>query len=261
MVYMRALLASTLPPVQARTAALRSEIERGERLEGDARTALASLRSNENELSERRKQLDAHGARQAMALREARGAANRESELALALAEEARDLDTLVDRLDQAGALRERLAALPGPIIRPPRPAESQVVLPQAAAQAGELPPPPGYQLPVAGRTVAGFGTPTEGGGLSKGLALTPREGAQVVAPAAGRVVFAGPYRGYGRIVILEHEGGWTSLVTGLARIDVEVGAELLGGAPLGIAAQRRPLITLELRRAGEAVNPLEFLG
>jgi septal ring factor EnvC (AmiA/AmiB activator) len=61
--------------------------------------------------------------------------------------------------------------------------------------------------------------------------------------------------------VIIEHQGGWTSLVTGMARIDVRVGQELVGGAPLGIAGAPRPTITLELRRDGNPVNPLEFLG
>ena len=105
-----------------------------------------------------------------------------------------------------------------------------------------------------------GFGAP-QGSGASSGLTLAPRPGAQVVAPAAGRVAFAGPYRGYGRIVIIEHAGGWTSLVTGLARTDVAVGEQLVAGAPLGIAAQARPEITLELRRDGEPVNPLRFVG
>lgn len=260
MVYMRALLSSTLPEVRRRTAALREEVERGEALEREAATALAALRAGERELGERRAALDALATRQTVASRETRGAANREAELALALAEEARDLDALVGRLDEAGALREKLAALPGPILRPARPEQSEV-MPAARPDAGDAAPPPGYRLPVAGRTVAGFGAQGEDGSLSKGLALAPRQGAQVVAPAAGRVVFAGPYRGYGRIVILEHEGGWTSLVTGLARTDVQVGDELLGGAPLGIAPQRQPLISLELRRAGEPVNPLEYLG
>ncbi|MGC1270988.1 MAG: peptidoglycan DD-metalloendopeptidase family protein, partial [Croceibacterium sp.] len=81
------------------------------------------------------------------------------------------------------------------------------------------------------------------------------------VAPAPGRVAFAGPYRGYGRIVILEHAGGWTSLVTGLARTDVQVGDQLVGGAPLGIAGRSSPVVTLELRRLGEPVDPLPFVG
>ena len=74
-------------------------------------------------------------------------------------------------------------------------------------------------------------------------------------------MAFAGPYRGYGRIVIIEHTGGWTSLVTGLARSDVAVGDQLVAGAPLGIAGQARPEITLELRRDGQPINPLRFVG
>jgi septal ring factor EnvC (AmiA/AmiB activator) len=73
-------------------------------------------------------------------------------------------------------------------------------------------------------------------------------------------VAFAGPYRGYGGIVIVEHPGGWTSLVTGLARIDVRVGDTLVAGGPLGVAGQGQPTVTLELRRDNEPVNPLQFL-
>jgi septal ring factor EnvC (AmiA/AmiB activator) len=73
-------------------------------------------------------------------------------------------------------------------------------------------------------------------------------------------VVFAGPYRGYGSIVIIEHSGGWTSLITGLAQLDARVGDRLLSGSPLGITGGGRPVITLELRRNGEPVNPLEYI-
>ncbi|MEZ5683293.1 MAG: peptidoglycan DD-metalloendopeptidase family protein [Novosphingobium sp.] len=86
------------------------------------------------------------------------------------------------------------------------------------------------------------------------------RSGAQAVAPAAGRVVFSGTYQGYGNIVIIEHGGGWTSLVTGLAALDTRVGSELVAGAPLGTAGPGRPVLTLELRHNGEPVNPLDFL-
>lgn len=92
-------------------------------------------------------------------------------------------------------------------------------------------------------------------------MTIVPRGGAQVIAPAAGRVAFAGPYRGFGRIVILEHGGGWTSLVTGLARSDVDVGEELVAGAPLGVAGVEDPEVTLELRRGQRAVNPLDYVG
>jgi len=75
-----------------------------------------------------------------------------------------------------------------------------------------------------------------------------------------GRVAFAGPYRGYGLIVIIEHSGGWTSLVTGLTQLDCRVGDQLVAGGSLGRAGPDRPLLTLELRRQGQAVNPLDFI-
>jgi murein hydrolase activator len=73
-------------------------------------------------------------------------------------------------------------------------------------------------------------------------------------------VAFAGPYQGYGTIVIIEHGGGWTSLITGLTVIDTRVGRDVVAGSPLGLAGPGRPVLTFELRHAGTPVNPLEFL-
>lgn len=260
-VYLRAMLETTMPQVRQRTVALRGEIERGRKLESDAAKALTALRKEQDTLDTRRDRLAALETRQRLEARRASGDAARETDRALALAEEARDLGGLVDRLAEAGSLRRELAALPGPILRPASPVQARVAAaPRATPSAGGL-SPVDIQLPVAGRTVAGFGSLTENGVPSQGLTIAPRGGAQVVAPAAGRVVFAGPYRGFGRIVIIEHGAGWTSLVTGLARTDVDVGEELVAGAPLGIAAPSRPEVTLELRRDGTPVNPLDFIG
>ncbi|WP_305097534.1 murein hydrolase activator EnvC family protein [Croceibacterium aestuarii] len=263
-VYTRALLSSAVPTVQRQTAGLRARLARSRALRQQAVQAAAVLRSEQENYDTRRAELAALETRQRLASREAGGNAAREAERALALAEQARDLDSLVGQLDMAGDLRRRLAALPGPVLRPPAPelARNDAVPEPAAASrdAATGSPPSPYYLPVTGRTVSGFGAPSPAG-PSSALTLAPRAGAQVVSPAAGRVVFAGPYRGYGRIVIIEHDGGWTSLVTGLARIDVEVGATLVGGAPLGVAGPGRPTIALELRRGGEPVNPLQFVG
>ena len=261
-VYLRAMLATAVPQVQTRTAGLRQALARSRQLREDARQAANVLRSEQAALGQRRSELAALETRQRLASREASGTADREAERALALGEQARDLDSLVTELDRAGSLRERLAALPGPLLRPERPEQalaSPEPAPVAAGGPAQAPPMP-YVLPATGRTVAGFGAPGAAG-VSQGLTVAPRAGAQVVAPAAGRVAFAGPYRGYGRIVIIEHAGGWTSLVTGLARVDVAVGQQLVGGAPLGIAAQANPAITLELRRGTQPVNPLPFVG
>ena len=260
-VYLRAVLEATIPQVQSRTASLRAEIDRGLQLEQEARQALDGLRGSERELDQRRTNLAALETRQRLASRSASGTANREIERALALAEEARDLDSLVDQLDAAGSLRQELAGLPGPVMRPSKPETAQVITAaNAPGPVSATTAPRQFQLPVDGRTIAGFGAPGEGGVAGNGISLSPRPGAQVVAPAAGRVVFAGRYRGYGRIVIIEHARGWTSLVTGLARTDVQVGDDLVGGGPLGVAGGDRPVVSLELRRDGTPVNPAEYL-
>ncbi len=258
-VYLRAMLESTIPEVRKRTAALRGEIEKGLALEEEAQQALSALRTSEEQLDERRSSLAALETRQRLASRQASGDADREVERALALAEEARDLDSLVDQLDAAGSLRKELAALPGPTMRPSSP--------QTSLASGTPSPTPtstgpasGFRLPVSGRTIAGFGEASDGGVRNSGISLSPRAGAQIVAPAEGRVAFAGPYRGYDRIVIIEHVGGWTSLVTGLARTDISVGQELVSGSPLGVARSELPVVTFELRRNGTPVNPLEYL-
>lgn len=257
-VYMRALLDTMLPEVERRTADLRASIARGRSLERSAQAAAGDLRQSETQLRERRRQLAALESRQRLASRQASGIAAREGERALALAERARDLGDLVQAMGRQGLLRDRLAALPGPVMRPLRPEQARVV------EASQFTPPPqglpGYMLPVTGRVVTGFGEEANGQARSGGLVLAPRAGAQVVSPAQGRVAFAGPYPGYHRIIIIEHEGGWTSLVTGLVRLDAGVGTQVVAGSPLGVAAPADPRIMVELRRNGQPVNPLQYL-
>jgi len=256
--HMRAILATMLPEIETRTAGLRAEIARGRTLERAARTTALSLRAAERDLGARRQTLAALEARQRLAARAAGSVADREEERALALAEQARDLNALAADFGKQGELRQALERLPGPVLRPLRPETAQV----AAVASGPEPVagPLAYIAPVAGRIVAGFGDAQAGLPRSRGIALAVRPGAQVVAPASGRIAFAGPYRGYGRIVIVEHDGGWTSLITGLAQLDARVGDAMVAGSPLGIAGTGTPVVTLELRRDGEPVNPLDHM-
>lgn len=258
-VHVRAVLGSAVPQIRARTAALRSELAQGRALEAQAATALDELRGSQSALRQRREQLAAREQQQRLASRAARGAALREAERALALAEEARDLDGLVDKLGEVAALRQELAALPGPVLRPDDLAAALPPEPVPSARAS-APPPGDFQLPVQGRTLVGFGAKRDSGLASTGLTLAPAQGAQVVAPARGRVAFAGAYRGFGRIVIIEHDGGWTSLVTGLQLIGVAVGDMVIGGSPIGRASGGNTPVTIELRRDGQPVNPLQYL-
>lgn len=262
-VWLRATLETMLPEVARRTAALRAEIARGRQLQEKARTLAASLGQSERDLGARQQELVAIESRQRIASRAATGNAGRESDRVLALAEQTRDLGTLVTQLEADDTLGTRLAALPGPL---PRPADLGV----PGAVPGSMllvehpdggPPLVRFAgiLPVAGRVLSGFGEASDTG-PQRGIVLAPSGGAQVVATAGGRVVFAGTYRGYGHIVIIAHDGGWSSLVTGLGRVDVAVGQTLLQGAPLGVAEPGHPRVMVELRKDGTPVNPMEFL-
>ena len=161
--------------------------------------------------------------------------------------------------LDKAGRLRAQLAALPGPVLRPAQP-QANAVAPMAEGPPPAVNAPAPYQLPVAGRLLTGFGNGAAGQAESRGISIAARAGALAVVPGAGRIAFAGPYQGYGVIVIIEHGGGWTSLVTGLAVLNVRVGQTVIAGAPLGQAGPGRPVLALELRKDGTPLNPLDFL-
>ena len=87
-----------------------------------------------------------------------------------------------------------------------------------------------------APRSLTGkYQTSADAGLLAKGITITSRAGAQVVAPFDGIVAFAGPFRGYGQLLIVEHSEGYHTLLAGLGRIDIAAGQRILAGEPVGI--------------------------
>jgi len=116
-----------------------------------------------------------------------------------------------------------------------------------------------GYLQPVSGDLGQKFGDRDEAGVISKGLEFKAEGGDRIVSPAKGRVMFAGPFRGYGQIVIIEHEGDMHSLIGGFGRIDVTVGQKVAQGEPLGLvdgAPATRHDVYFELRSEGEPIDP-----
>ena len=116
--------------------------------------------------------------------------------------------------------------------------------------------------FPARGRVVVRFGQSDEQKQLSKGISIETRADAQVIAPFNGQVVFAGPFRGYGLLLIIEHGEGYHTLLAGMARIDAAVGQHLATGEPVGVMGQGegKPLLYVELRHNGQPVNPLPWL-
>jgi septal ring factor EnvC (AmiA/AmiB activator) len=94
------------------------------------------------------------------------------------------------------------------------------------------------------------------GKGTARGLTLATPPGAAVVAPASGRIAYAGRFRGYGDIVIIDHGHGWKSVLAGLASTNIDAGGRAVAGQPIGRMGQvRQPRLTIELRHDGRAVD------
>ena len=249
-VRVRALLASTLPVIRERTAAVREEVEAGNRLRDQAETAMAALvRSREALKRERLAFAQLEERQRGLSLEFARSA-QFESDRALALGEEARALAALMSTREYRARVRQNLSGLPGPVPRP---------------DSGRPPPRPGsqapYILPVEGRLVRGMGEISDAGVHARGLTFATGDGAPVVAPRAGRVVYAGDFRSYGGIVVIDHGSGWTTLVTDLASLEVDVGQPVKKGMPLGRAGSDAPRVTVELRRNGRPFPIAPLLG
>ena len=122
--------------------------------------------------------------------------------------------------------------------------------------------------IPGNGVKLKEFGAPDGIGGVEKGLSIAPRAGAQVPAPADGWVVYAGPFRSYGQLLILNVGGGYHVLLTGMDRISVDLGQFVLTGEPVAVmgngshiaavlaTGSSQPVLYVEFRKDGSPVDP-----
>ncbi|MHA1537322.1 MAG: murein hydrolase activator EnvC family protein [Alphaproteobacteria bacterium] len=117
--------------------------------------------------------------------------------------------------------------------------------------------------LPVRGRIIRRFGKRVNSGARSKGIVIRARPGARVVATFDGRVVFAGPFRDYGQILIIAHGGGYHTLIAGPWRIKASVNQWLMANEPVGamsLTQSGNTKLYLEMRRNGQPINPLPLV-
>lgn len=259
-VHTRLLLGATLPLIRERTISLRAEVERGNQLRREADAAIVALDRHQAQLARRRMALARIETAQKSWSRQLGESAFLEQERAQGMGEKARDILQLMNELDRQSAISTRLASLPGPLPRPRRPGDASGPPPeQQIAATGH----PAYRLPVLGQIVAGTGEVSATGVRSRGLTFAARPGAQVIAPAGGRIRFAEDFRDYGKITIIDHGNGWTSLLTGLGSLTVAAGDTVVQGSPIGRAGNGAARISVELRHDGEPVDiaPLAVRG
>jgi septal ring factor EnvC (AmiA/AmiB activator) len=121
--------------------------------------------------------------------------------------------------------------------------------------------------LPAQGKRLTRFGDADGVGGTVKGISLQTRAEARIIAPADGWVVYAGPFRSYGQLLIMNVGGGYHVLLAGMGRIDVSLGQFVLAGEPVAVmgaavpASQgsndnTRPVLYVEIRKDGRPIDP-----
>lgn len=193
-------------------------------------------------LKERKKLLAENNAQQQQATRKM-----------AALASQARDLRGLMQQLER----QERVAPTPKPAYR-----SVAKTLQKWLGLGGGA-----GRLPVAGNVETGFGEEMPGGGQSQGLRINAASGAIVTAPSAGIVRFAGPFRQYKLLVIVQHDNGEHSLLGGLQEVYTATGAHVVAGEPLGKLpklegdSSRSASLYYERRRNGKPIDPRQSRG
>jgi septal ring factor EnvC (AmiA/AmiB activator) len=164
---------------------------------------------------------------------------------------QAGSLREAVSRLERENALAQELPPIPA--------SETLFALVMPEGDAGHA----GSIWPVSGIIKEPFGQVDGQGGISRGVTITAPANAIVISPLAGSVRFAGPFLNYKHILILEHSGGYHSLIAGLARIDAVAGDAILAGEPIGAMgdpAEGGSDLYFELRQNGQPINPQQAL-
>jgi len=121
-------------------------------------------------------------------------------------------------------------------------------------------------RLPAQGKRVKRFGDADAAGSTLKGISLQTRGEARITAPADGWVVYAGEFRSYGQLLIINAGGGYHILLAGMSRIDVSLGQFVLAGEPIAVMGSlatpsqgddsSRPVLYVEFRKDGRPIDP-----
>lgn len=309
------LLASAFPELRNEAVALGTQLDELARVMGSIRAEGDKLRAETARLDDARTRLSAlqESKRQSLAEREKELA--QMGALATQISRNVQDLSELIGNLDREVASRTGLGEYEQETAKAPaQPARTAAVAPTApvANDAGKadarapLPPredkgvvlapnekvamlSPGrikpampfdeakgmLPLPAQGKRMLSYGEKTRSGSESKGIVLQTRQGGQVIAPTDGWVVFAGEFRSYGQLLIINAGKGYHLLLAGLSQIDVQLGQFVLAGEPVGVmpnsgatakapdgrAQDNAPMLYIEFRKDQKPVDPEPWWG
>jgi len=264
------LLGAVLPGLRIETEALASDLQELARLKRQIDSEKTRLLARTRDLDDERTRISA--------LIDVKRQSGEQSETELAdvrerarqLADKARDLQELIASLDrEIAVVKQQTARADQP---PPTPEQmldafrnpSRLEPAIAFSSAKGLLP-----MPVNGAVIRNFGAQDEFGASAHGMSVATRSQAQVTAPSDGWVVYSGPFRSYGQLLILNAGDGYHILLAGLDSIAVELGQFVLAGEPVGqmgglvlasatnvTVGRSQPVLYIEFRKDGRSIDP-----
>ncbi len=266
------LLRAAVPALEAQARTLRAELETLAELKVAIAGKRHALARESRSLAERRAHLEVLLERKSKLERTTRTQRRKAAARAQKLAADAKDLRELLARIE--AERKARPAALQAKPRVPPALEKPGAPGARAAPALDAVPDPaaPARPLrlarrrlffPAQGQVVRQFNEKTAFGARSRGITIETLAAAQIIAPYDGRVVFSGTFRDYGQLLIIEHGGGYHTLLAGLHRIDSVTSQWLLAGEPVGVMTRPvkgNPRLYIELRRNGRPINPLPWL-
>ena len=201
-----------------------------------------------------------------------------ETKKAEELADEAKSLNDLIARLESEIAVAREAAEAARRAEEGNRPAEAARTpeKPSSLGSADRIVPAVSFEQakgllprPANGVEIRSFGEPDGLGGTTEGLSIATRSNARVASPTDGWIVYSGPFRSYGNLLIINAGGGYHVLLAGMERIDAQVGQFVLAGEPVAVMGTRllasagsagvgatQPVLYVEFRKDGASIDP-----
>jgi septal ring factor EnvC (AmiA/AmiB activator) len=281
------LLASAFPELRGQALALADQLNNLARVMETTRSESEKLKAETARYNEARTRLGALQETKRQSLTERQAELDSVREATTRISRNVEELSDLIAKLDKEVASRTGLgtyerevatAAQQDPPAKDGERAAAAVLAPSGERLAmlapGRIKPDIPFarakgmlQLPAQGRRILTFGDKTQYGSQSKGLVIQTRHGGQVVSPCDGWIVYAGEFRTYGQLLIINGGGGYHLLLAGLSQIDVQFGQFVLIGEPVGVMApaaksvqakaqDNGPVLYIELRKDGRPIDP-----
>lgn len=244
------VLGAIMPELNKRADDLRQRLAELEDVENDFVSNKTKLKTTSEKLKENKGKMESLVSERQNALESAKGDLVEQEKQVASLSRKASDLKDLIQKLGEEK--RKAKAAAQKAQKTESAPRKKKIDESKLGLSLATLGP---SRLPVPGTISISYGQPDEIGAASEGLHIKSRKGAVVVAPLSGVVRYAGPFKSYGSIVLLEHKNNYHSLIAGLGRIDTVVGQSVDAGEPLG-SLGAAPSLYYELRYNGQPINP-----